>query len=42
VDDNSNPSIFTVIQDLGIKLEPKTRPLEMLVIDHTEKVPTEN
>ena len=27
---------------LGLKLEPKTAPLEVLVIDHVEKDPTAN
>jgi uncharacterized protein (TIGR03435 family) len=41
-DDDSTPSIFTVIQDsLGLKLEPTTAPVEFLVIDHIER-PSEN
>jgi uncharacterized protein (TIGR03435 family) len=41
-DDDSTPSIFTVIQDsLGLKLEPTTAPAEFLVIDHIER-PSEN
>jgi uncharacterized protein (TIGR03435 family) len=41
--DDSAPSIFTAIQDqLGLRLESKKGPVEMLVIDHAEKVPTEN
>ncbi len=35
-------SMFTLIQDLGLKLEPRKAPVEILVIDHAEKVPTEN
>jgi len=35
--------IFDAVQSqLGLKLTPKKVPVEMLVIDHVEKVPTEN
>jgi uncharacterized protein (TIGR03435 family) len=40
-DDGEAPSIFTVLQDIGLKLEPIKGPREFLVIDHIEK-PTEN
>ncbi len=37
------PSIFTALQDkLGLKLEARKAPVEMLIIDHAEQVPTEN
>jgi uncharacterized protein (TIGR03435 family) len=37
------PSIFTVLQEeLGLRLESAKVPVEMVVIDHLEKVPTEN
>jgi uncharacterized protein (TIGR03435 family) len=36
-------SVFTLIQEqLGLKLEPQKLPLDMLVIDKAEKIPTEN
>jgi uncharacterized protein (TIGR03435 family) len=37
------PSVFTAIRDsLGLKLEPRKEPVEMLVIDRIERIPTGN
>jgi uncharacterized protein (TIGR03435 family) len=37
------PSIFTALQDkLGLKLDPRKAPVDLLIIDHAEKVPTDN
>jgi uncharacterized protein (TIGR03435 family) len=41
-EDSTAPSIFTAVQEQwGLKLEPQTLPLDILVIDHVEK-PGEN
>src|SRR5262249_28107681 len=34
--------IFASIQQFGLKLEPKKAPVDLLVIDHVERTPTEN
>src|SRR2546423_1570819 len=38
---DSAPSIFTVVSDLGVKLESQKAPLDVIVIDAGDKVPTE-
>ena len=41
--DSAPPDLFAAIeQQLGLKLEPKKESLQILVIDHAERVPTEN
>jgi uncharacterized protein (TIGR03435 family) len=40
-DKSADPDIFTAVQELGLKLESRKSPLEVLVIDHVEK-PSEN
>jgi uncharacterized protein (TIGR03435 family) len=42
-DTDTGPDLFVALQEqLGLKLERKKGPLEMVVIDHAEKVPTAN
>jgi uncharacterized protein (TIGR03435 family) len=37
------PDLLTCIQEqLGLKLEPGRAPVEMLTVDHAERIPTEN
>jgi uncharacterized protein (TIGR03435 family) len=38
----SSSSIFAAIRPYGLKLEPRKAPIELLVIDHVERIPTEN
>lgn len=36
------PTIFTALHEIGLKLASGKAPVEILVVDHAEKVPTEN
>ncbi|HLI82887.1 MAG TPA: TIGR03435 family protein [Bryobacteraceae bacterium] len=40
--DPAGGSLFTSVEQLGLKLEARKQPYEFLVIDHLEKTPTEN
>lgn len=42
-EDSDAPTVFTAIQEnLGLKLDPQKAPVDVYVVDHIEKVPTEN
>jgi uncharacterized protein (TIGR03435 family) len=36
------PTIYTALHDVGLKLESRKAPVEILVVDHAERVPVEN
>lgn len=40
---SDRPSIFTALEEqLGLRLQKRSVPVDMFVIDHIDKVPTEN
>ena len=41
-DADPGPTIFSAVQTLGLKLEQKKGVVDIVVVDHIEKVPTEN
>lgn len=43
MDPSIHSSVFSALeQELGLKLEPARAPVDMLVVDHIERVPTDN
>jgi uncharacterized protein (TIGR03435 family) len=42
LESSSGDSIFAAVEALGLKLEGRKAPLEVVTIDHIEKTPTEN
>jgi uncharacterized protein (TIGR03435 family) len=42
-DGETGPGLFTAVQEqLGLRLDPRKAPVDLLVIDHLERVPTDN
>jgi uncharacterized protein (TIGR03435 family) len=41
-DPAGSSAMFAAVQQVGLKLEPRKTAVEVLVVDHAEKVPTEN
>jgi uncharacterized protein (TIGR03435 family) len=35
-------AVFTAMEKLGLKLDPRKAPVDTIVVDHLEKIPTEN
>jgi uncharacterized protein (TIGR03435 family) len=40
--DGSAPSIFTIVESIGLKLESRKAAVEVIVVDSGNKIPTEN
>ena len=41
-DPGGSSSVFTAVEAMGLKLQPKKGPIPMIAVDHVEKTPTEN
>jgi uncharacterized protein (TIGR03435 family) len=42
LEESSGDSLFAAVEKLGLKMESAKAPLDVLVIDHMSKTPTEN
>jgi uncharacterized protein (TIGR03435 family) len=42
IDSSNGDSLFTALETLGLKLEQRKTPIEVLVIDHIDKSPSDN
>jgi uncharacterized protein (TIGR03435 family) len=40
--DTMGASIFSAVQQYGLKLDPRKAPVDILVVDRVEKLPTDN
>lgn len=40
--DRSTPSIFTIVEELGLKLESRKEPVEVIIVESGNKIPIEN
>jgi uncharacterized protein (TIGR03435 family) len=42
VNGSDGPTIFTAVERLGLKLEPRKQSMDMIVVDRAEDKPVEN
>jgi uncharacterized protein (TIGR03435 family) len=42
LDNSSGDTLFNAVEELGLRLESRKAPIEMLVIDEAQKTPTDN
>jgi uncharacterized protein (TIGR03435 family) len=39
---DDGPTVFDAVKQLGLKLQPEKSPVAVMVVDHANKMPTEN
>jgi uncharacterized protein (TIGR03435 family) len=42
VNGSDGPTIFTAVEQLGLKLEPRKQSMDIIIVDHAEEKPVEN